>query len=151
VTENLFPQLQFAFHLRNKFIKKVLCFTLKTMENKDKHPEWLNEAFMEKALSSFKNDDSVKVLDLKFSSNFSQHYGSSMFQCQINFKTKSSDSETLPVVIKFEPLNNDLKMNIVAGSLKSFFTNEVRMYSETIPAIKKLFAKHGYNDEFAPE
>lgn len=121
------------------------------MENSENVPDWLNNAFLQNALSSYKNDDSVKVSDFKVNKNFSQHYASSMLQCQINFATKTSASETIHVVIKAEPLDDEMKMKLVSESLPSLFSNEITMYRETIPAIRKLFAKHGYNVDFAPE
>jgi hypothetical protein len=122
------------------------------MENSNNSPDWLNKEFLQQALSSYKNNEPVEVVNFKLSQNFSQHYGSTMFQCEIDLKTSGkSESETLHVVIKAEPLNDELKMKMVGDILDSVFSNEIRMYCETLPAVYKLFEKHGREFVFAPE
>jgi hypothetical protein len=121
------------------------------MENSQKYPEWLNKNFLRQALSSYETNQPVEVLDFKINKNFSQHYGSSMFQCQIDYKSEKSESDSLQVVIKAAPLDDELKMKISGHCMDFVFNNETQMYRETIPAIKRLFELHDFKVNFAPE
>ena len=115
----------------------------------EKTPEWLDNIFLRKALQSYKRDESIEVVDFIISTGFSEHFASTMYQCKVNFRSVESGEATLNVVIKAKPVNDGLKMNVVAGG--PLFETEIRMYSETIPAIHHLFERNGINLKFGPE
>lgn len=115
----------------------------------EKTPEWLDKVFLRKALRSYKRDDSIEVDDFMISTGFSEHFASTMFQCKVSFSSIESGEATLNVVIKAKPVNDGLKMNVVAGG--PLFETEIRMYNETIPAIHQLFERNGLKVKFGPE
>jgi Ecdysteroid kinase-like family len=117
-----------------------------------KSPEWINNSFLQKAIQSYKKDDSIKVLDFNLNGGSSEHFCSTMFKCKIEFtslKYPKTDPETLRVMIKAKPVDEDLKMNIVSGG--PYFETEIKMYSETIPAMQKLFEASRMKVELGPE
>lgn len=122
------------------------------MENTEKSPEWLNIDFLQKALSNYKNDNSVKVLNFEISKNFGEHYGSEMLKCSIDFISgdKEPAKENLKVVIKSMSVGED-KISLIRDASSKIFNTEIKMYTETIPAINKLFETNGIKVDFAPE
>jgi hypothetical protein len=113
-------------------------------------PEFLSKDLLQKALTSYKNDSTVEVQSFSTASNFSEHFASSMFQYSIDFTAKSG-RETIKVVVKVLPENDEMKNNIVGESAKQLFKTEIKMYKETIPAINQLFERHGLKVDLAPE
>lgn len=117
-----------------------------------KIPEWLNNDFLQTAIRSWKLDDTIEVLSFDVRSNFSEHFGSTMFQSRIAFKSttsSNSEPETLSVVIKAKPFEEDLKMKIVSSG--PIFETEIEMYKKFLPAIHQLFERSGIIIEFGPE
>lgn len=117
-----------------------------------KTPEWLNNDFLQTAIRSWKVDDTIEVLSFDIRSDFSDHFGSTMFQSRIEFKSTknwNSEPETLSVVIKAKPFDEDLKMKIVSGG--PMFETEIEMYNKFLPAINQLFERSGINIEYGPE
>jgi Ecdysteroid kinase-like family len=113
-------------------------------------PEWLDNSFLQKAMRSYRRDDTIEVLSFTMKTGFSEHFASTMFQSQIVFKSsKYPEPQTLNVVIKAKPVNEGLKMKVVSGG--PLFETEIRMYNETIPAIHQLFERSGLKVELGPE
>lgn len=115
-------------------------------------PEWLDNKFLKKALQSYRNDDTIEVLNFTTNTSFSEHFASTMFQSTIDFKSSKnpqSEPESLNVVIKAKPVNEGFKMNLAASG--PLFETEIKMYTETIPAIQQLFERSGMNIELGPE
>jgi Ecdysteroid kinase-like family len=118
----------------------------------EKTPEWLDEIFLQKAVQSYRNDETIEILGFKITSGFSEHFANSMFQCKIDFKPLTileSQYETLKVVIKAKPVNEGLKMEIVGTG--PLFETEIKMYKQEIPAINQLFKQNGLKVELGPE
>lgn len=111
-------------------------------------PEWINIAFLQKAIRSYKNDDSIEIIDFSIKSGFSEHIASVMFQCKIEFKSFNSKCETLHVVVKASPINDGIKSIATEGPL---FENEIEMYTSTIPAFRQLYERSGIKIDLAPE
>lgn len=112
------------------FDQKTLIKRLQ-LNNSKAVPLWINKEFLVTALKHYKNDESVKV----------KHYEISCTKCEtelsakIEFVTVNNQcSETVNVVIKVNPNNN-----------------EIKMYSRTLPMIQKLFAKYGEQVKLCPE
>jgi hypothetical protein len=120
------------------------------MEVSKTPPKLLSKDLLQKALASYKNDSTVEVQSFSSNSNFSEHFASSMFQCDIEFTSKSG-REVIKVVIKVLPENDELKSNIVGQGANELFKTEIKMYKETIPAINQLFERHGMKVDLAPE
>jgi Ecdysteroid kinase-like family len=121
-------------------------------EGDEKVPEWLNKSLLQKALQSFKSNETIEILNFKIATGFSEHFASTMFQCKIVFKSlepSESEPETLNVVIKAKPVNEGLKMDVVSQG--PLFETEIKMYKETIPAINQLFKQTGLKVELGPE
>lgn len=119
---------------------------------KEQAPEWLNKAFLEAALHSYKHDNTIDVLSFDFRTGFSEHFASTMFQSKIVFKSAKfpkSEPESLDVVVKAKPVNEGIKMNVVGSG--PLFETEIKMYTETIPAIHQLFERSGMKEKIGPE
>jgi hypothetical protein len=114
-------------------------------------PKFINKVFLQEVLSSYKNDATIDVQSFTVTSNFSEHFSSSMFQCSIDFTTQNSIHSTVKVVVKVLPQGEKMKSNFVGRSVDRFFSTEVKMYKETIPEIKRLFQLHGLADDLTPE
>lgn len=115
-------------------------------------PEWLTKTFLQKALRSYRKDETIEILNFTTNSSFSEHFASSMFQSKIDFKStkyQKSEPETLNVVIKIEPMTGDLKIDQVTNA--PLFENEIRMYNETLPVIHNLLERSGIKYKFGPE
>lgn len=112
---------------------------------------WLDKAFFQKALESYCNDNAVEIIAVTSTTSSSDHFGSSLFKFKINFKSSKSTSEAelLNVVVKMEPMADEMEMDSVMNN--PLFKNEIRMYTKTLPAIRKLFERNGVKIEFAPE
>lgn len=122
------------------------------MEQVEQAPKWLDKTFLQKALATYRNDDTIEILNFTLNTAFSEHYASTMFQSKIEFKSSEypkPENEELNVVIKIKPVNDDIKNQVVAGG--PLFENEIRMYTETIPAIYDLFERSGLKIQLAPE
>lgn len=118
----------------------------------DQVPEWLDKSFLQMALRSYRNDDSVEVLNFTIKSSFCEHFASTMFQSKIDFKSSKypkPDPESLSVVIKVKPVIEDLRMEVVSSG--PLFETEICMYKETIPAINNLFERSGMKVVMGPE
>jgi Ecdysteroid kinase-like family len=121
-------------------------------EVEEKTPDWLNQVFLQKALRSYRRDDSIEVLNFTVNSGFSEHFASSMFQSKIVFKSSKyskSEPETMNVVVKAKPFDNDMKMKVVSNG--PLFETEIRMYKEVIPAFQQLFERSDMKVELGPE
>ena len=117
-----------------------------------KLPEWLDDNFLKKVLSDFRNDDTIVSTNFKIGSGFSEHYGSSMFQCKIDFKSlKNSEllEESIDVVIKASPSDKGYSQNLLSDA--PFFKTEIEMYTKVIPAMNQLFNANGLKVELGPE
>lgn len=115
-------------------------------------PEWFDNELLEKALRTYKKDETIEIISFETRASFSEHFGSSMFQSSIKFKSSKypkADHETLGVVVKSKPVDDAMKMNLIAGG--PLFENEVAMYTKTIPAMQQLFERSGMKIELAPE
>ena len=125
------------------------------MENLDKNlPGWLDHNFLIKILSIHRNDDSIEISSVEMKTGFSEHFGSSMFQCKIYFKSlKATDSlgESIDVVIKALPNDKDKGFTQNLLSDAPLFKTEIKMYNEVIPAINRLFKLNGMNVTLGPE
>lgn len=111
---------------------------------------WVTAQFLERALKSYRRDDTVQVLNFRVDSSFSEHFSSQMFSCEIMFKSSHCSTETLKVVIKAYPANNDVIAPIIAES--PIFKTEIHMYTSTLPAIRDLFERNQMECDFlAPE
>lgn len=114
----------------------ALIFDQKTiiklkLENQKNVPLWLNKEFLVTALKQYKNDESVKVVE----HNVSRTLCDSEYRATITFDTANSQcSETVNVVIKVNPKND-----------------EIKMYSRTLPKIQQLFEKYGEQVKLCPE
>lgn len=111
-------------------------------------PEWINVALLQKAIRSYRNDDSIEIIDFSIKSGFSEHIASAMFQCKIDFKSFNSKCETLNVVVKARPITDGIKLIAAEGPL---FVNEIKMYTNTIPAFHQLYERSGIKIDLAPE
>lgn len=115
-------------------------------------PEWLNKSFLQNAIGRYRNDETIDVLEFTISTNFSEHFASTMFQSKVDFKSMKypkSKHETLNIVIKVIPMDDDLKKELVAGA--PLFETEIQMYNESIPAIDQLFERSGLKVKLGPE
>lgn len=113
---------------------------------------WLNTELFEKALKSSRNDETIKVLKFQPDKGFSEHFSSQMFSCEIVFqsmKYPSESSETLKVVVKAYPAEDDVIAPILANS--PIFQTEILMYNEVLPLIHDLFQRNGLECDLAPE
>ena len=118
----------------------------------EKLPKWLDMAFFKKILSSYWNDDSIEALSFEMKSGFSEHFGSSLFRCKIDFKSlKNAEllENSIDVVVKAQPMNDGVEDNV--GGQIPLFKTEIKMYNEVIPAINQLFNKNGLNVTLGPE
>lgn len=114
--------------------------------------KWLNKGFLESMVKSWRLNNSIEILKFDVSSNFSEHFASTMFQCKIVFKSSKhsqSDPEILDVVIKTMPVNEEMKMRVVGRG--PLFETEIQMYKETIPAMHQLFEKSGIKVTLGPK
>lgn len=120
-------------------------------EDKDQSaPEWLDKAFLENVLQTFKADSTIEVLSFDVEKGHS--FLSSMLRAKIEFSSSTipkSQPETLSVVIKTKPLGEGFNAKVVAD--RPLFENEIRMYEETIPAINQLFDRSGMKVDLVPE
>ena len=112
------------------FDQKYLIKRL-TLDNLKEVPVWINEEFLVKALNHYKNNESVKI----------EHYEICSTDCKTEYSAKitfltanNQCSETVNVVIKVNP-NND----------------EIKMYSRTLPMLQQLFEKYGEQVKLCPE
>lgn len=113
-------------------------------------PKFIDKKFLQKAIKSYKNDDTIQLIDYSVNSAFSQHFASEMFQVKINFlSTKHSKTEVINVVIKAKPIKDVLKMEVVAGG--PLFETEISMYRKALPAIQRLFEQNGIEFKCFPE
>lgn len=105
-------------------------------------PEWITIDLLQQAIRSYRNDDLIEVVDYAVKSGFDEHIASVMYSCRIDLKhpNDASSSETLDVIIKARPVTDGLVNVASEGPL---FENEIRMYTETIPAFNKLFRRFG--------
>lgn len=111
-------------------------------------PEWITIELLQKAVRSYENDDSLEVQDFTVKSGFSEHFASVMFQCKIDYKSVNSERKTLHAILKARQITEGLKTIACEGPL---FENEIRMYTSTLPAFKRLFERSGLNIDLAPE
>lgn len=109
-------------------------------------PVWITIELLQKAVRSYKSDDSLKVDDFAIKSGFSEHFASVMVQCKIDYRSVNSKQETLHVVIKAKPIAEGVER--IEGPM---FENEIKMYTTTLPAFKRLFKRFGMNDDLTPE
>lgn len=117
-----------------------------------KVPNWLNLDFLEKALRSHRNDASVKISNYEFGGGFGEHFGSQMYTCVMKFNSTmhpTKSDEILKVVVKVQALDCEGESAII--KIEQFFETEILMYKETLPLIKNLLARNGYNYDLAPE
>lgn len=115
-------------------------------------PNWLNQDFLEKAIRSYRNDATIKVITFEFGHGFSEHFASQMFSCKMEYtssKYPKDTSEKLNVVIKAEPSSDDVKSAVIANA--PLFKTEILMYTETLPIIKDLLERNGLKYELTPE
>ncbi|CRL00979.1 CLUMA_CG014162, isoform A [Clunio marinus] len=115
-------------------------------------PEYLNKDFLETAIQNYKHDKTIEIVKYFKKEGFTEHFASSMFQVEVKFRSRKYpklEEETLNVVIKAKPVNDGLKMSVVAGG--PLFETEIEMYTKTIPAINQLFQQCGMKVELAPE
>lgn len=122
------------------------------MKNDEETPKWLDSIFLQKALQSYKNDETIEVLNFQVATGFSEHFASEMFQCKVLFKSlkiPESQPESLNAVIKAKPVGEGLKMDMVSQA--PLFETEIKMYKKTIPAINQLFKLNGLKVELGPE
>lgn len=115
---------------------------------KKTHPDWLDNALLEKALRSYKNDDTIKVSSFNVKNSGGEHFGSSMLHAKVEYlstKLSKSKPEVLEVVIKAKSVDNG------ALPLDDVFEVETKMYKEALPAIKQLFERSGLKYDIAPE
>ncbi|XP_037030046.1 uncharacterized protein LOC119069927 [Bradysia coprophila] len=111
-------------------------------------PEWVTIELLRKAVRSYKNDDTFEVNDFSVKSGFSEHFASVMLQCKIDCKSVNTERETLNVVVKARQIIEGLK---AIACEEAMFENEIRMYTSTLPAFNRLFARFGMNIDLAPE
>lgn len=122
---------------------------MQNSEVQSENPEWIDTKFFQKVLKTFKNDESIQVIDFTVSTSFSEHFGSQMFQSKVNFQSaKYQKTESISLVIKSEPVDEALKTEVAAGPV---FQTEIRMYQETIPAMQQLFERSGIKGKIGPE
>jgi hypothetical protein len=120
------------------------------MENTECHPDWLNEAFMEKALSISRKDSLPTVSGFSAKPSLVGNFASSLFHCTMTITTQSdSKLEASYMMIKIEPVNEGLKRDIASEG--PLFETEIKMYNEVIPIMTQLFKSKGLNVDFAPE
>lgn len=116
----------------------------------EKMPKWLNEDLIEKVIRSFKNDQSIEIVNFKQGSGFDEHYGSQMYCLTISFKSqKYQQNEELKVVIKANPEKEEQLGEILGEN--PFVATEIKMYKKTIPLINDLMRRSGMKCDFAPE
>lgn len=108
--------------------------------------DFLNRELFEKALKSYKYDDTIQVIKFELFEAFGEHYGSKMYRAKIEFKSKKFESQTLDVVIKISPPGNPME-----ATSRKMFQTEIEMYKNVLPAFSELFQRSGQNIEFAPE
>lgn len=119
---------------------------------KEEAPVWLDSSFLEVALRNYKKDDTIRVSEFKVNSGFSEHFCSTMFQCEIQFgstKFPKPSLETLNVVIKAEPKDESIDAKCASGG--PLFQTEIRMYREVLPAMHQLFQRSGIKIDLEPE
>lgn len=120
-------------------------------ETKIDRPEWLDEAFLQNVMQSYKLDATINVLSFDVKSEFFA-FLSSIVQVKIEFSSSTipkSQPEILNVVIKTKPLGEEFNSKVVGDG--PLFENEMRMYRETIPAINQLFQRSGIKFDIGPE
>lgn len=138
----------------NKVVILLLVFYTETTtyimeQSADAHcPVWITIELLQKAVRSYKNDDSLKVENFAIKSGFSEHFASVMVQCKIDYRSVNSKHETLHVVIKAKPIAEGVERIECEGPM---FENEIKMYTTTLPAFKRLFKRFGMNDDLTPE
>jgi hypothetical protein len=118
------------------------------MENQQTLPDWFDKNFLQQALGSFHNDKTIEIVDFEPSKSFGEHFGSSMLQCKIFYKSsKLPKAQELDVVIKAMVPEGSLEGDIAGGPI---FDTEIKMYKEVIPAMEQLFERSGLKFELAP-
>lgn len=121
-----------------------------SVEAQKPRPEWFNKSLLEIALKSYHKVESLKIVNIKPTGNFIEHFGSEMLGCEVTYNSpKFQVNKTLNIVIKAFPSHENYKSKVLAES--PFFSTEVRMYTETLPVINDLFQRSGLKCELAPE
>lgn len=114
--------------------------------------EFLNRELLEKALKSYKNDDTIEVVNFEISPAFGEHFGSQMLRSKVDFKSAKFSSQrevqSIAVVIKIKPPSDSTLAEVVEGPL---FETEIDMYKNVLPAFDELYKRNGINIEFGPE
>lgn len=114
--------------------------------------EFLNRELLQKALKSYKNDDTIEIENFTISPAFGEHYASEMFRSKIEFKSSKFSTQreiqSIAVVIKIKPSSDSNLAVVTQGPL---FETEIEMYKNILPAFTELYQKNGQNIEFAPE
>lgn len=111
-------------------------------------PKWVTIQLLQKVVRSYKKDDSFDVEDFSVKSDFNEHFASVLFQCKINCKSENSQRETLNVIVKARQITDGMTTISCEAPM---FENEIRMYTSTLPAFNRLFARFGMNIDLAPE
>jgi hypothetical protein len=115
-------------------------------------PQWLTEAFLARAIRSYRSDDTIEIVKFNAKSAFGEHYASKMFRASVEFRSlkfPQNDNEVLSVVIKAQPINDVKLESIVAEG--PLFETETEMLRTVIPAMHQLYQRNGIDVKFAPE
>lgn len=139
--------------------KLITCFTSKEFKSApltdqlssemEKAPEWLSKSFLQEALIRFKNDETIEVLNFDVGgATLVDHFASTMVKSRIEYKSADSELEVKSVVIKVKPMGDGfIVRNVSSGPL---FDNEIRMYTQTLPAMRQLFERSGMEFKMVP-
>ncbi|XP_001648771.2 uncharacterized protein LOC5564426 [Aedes aegypti] len=113
-------------------------------------PVWLNDSFLEHAVQNFEKDSSIKIIngcELRPATKGGDHYASIMFRTTVRYRSERQlDEKTLKLVIKAQPTAEGFKKELTKDN--SLFGTEIKMYSEILPAMKKLLEDAGERMEF---
>ncbi|KAJ6632788.1 hypothetical protein Bhyg_15948 [Pseudolycoriella hygida] len=124
------------------------CESISRMEDSTQvSSKWITSTLFEKAIASYKNEETIKIQDFIIETGFGEHLASTIFRCKIDFTSSNSENETLHVVVKAHPTDTDGRATF-EGPL---FQNEIRMYTSTLPAFHQLYERFGVKVDFAPE
>jgi hypothetical protein len=124
------------------------------MENHEAEPvpQWLDEAFLQRAIQSYRSDDTISIVKFSAQSAFGEHYASKMYRASVEFKSlkfQQSDNEVLNVVIKAQPIN-DVKLEAIVSE-GPLFETEIEMLQKVIPLMHQLYKRNEIDVQFAPE